>query len=212
MPSEKDRALEIRERLPIDTGNSAEVRRLLDDVVIRVIDANGRYEENHKWGNIKLVLMTLACAVALFAQFNPWEFPENRMTLAVCCSYYMVSSIVLQVIFVFVDQDFIYVSQPYAVGGGKSAAASSSGRRAVLTMETSFQRFQDRYLATFRVRDESHSNEELEKHCKETMDESVGRWFDGEGNFHELKFQQDVKRHLAEHEKKVSKFYGKKDK
>ena len=86
-------------RLPIDVGNSIELRRILDEATIRVslcsaattndshsyagpscvsrlqaVDDLG-YEEDHTMGNIKLAIMTFACAVALFAQFNPYEFP-----------------------------------------------------------------------------------------------------------------------------------------
>jgi hypothetical protein len=43
------------------------------------------YSENYYWDNIKLLLMVVACAFAMVAQFYPMPFPQSRPLLGVCC-------------------------------------------------------------------------------------------------------------------------------
>jgi hypothetical protein len=97
--------------LPINTGNTVDVRRLMDERVFDVLEECG-YRENTFWGNVKMVIMALACGVALFAQFNPWEFPENRWVLGACCACYAALSVVLQYVVTTVDQDYIMFCHP----------------------------------------------------------------------------------------------------
>jgi hypothetical protein len=52
-------------------------------VYIQVVDLG--YKENHYWDNIKLLLMMVACAFAMVAQFYPMPFPQSRPLLGVCC-------------------------------------------------------------------------------------------------------------------------------
>lgn len=51
--------------------------------MIQVVDLG--YTENYYWDNIKLLLMVVACAFAMVAQFYPMPFPKSRPLLGVCC-------------------------------------------------------------------------------------------------------------------------------
>lgn len=197
---------ELRERLPIDTGNFPEVQQVLDDTVVRILADNPTYDEDHAWSNIKLCIMAIACAVALFAQFNPWDFPGNRNVLGVCCLFYGLCSAVLQFIFVFFDEERIYISKPYCP---KSQSIPIS---VILHIQSSFKRYQDKYILKFEMLSEGVKKKDLESKYTEKMEHSVGRWFDFEGNFHEAKFQNDVRQHLKKYEAKVSDFCSKKTK
>ena len=106
--------------LPINPGNTVEVRRLLDNAVFEVFEEAG-YHESTFWGNIKLVMMAVACGVAVFAQFNPYEFPDNRWVLGLCCATYLGLSVLLQVIVWVVDKDFVMF---YRTKDAKQAAAA----------------------------------------------------------------------------------------
>eukprot|EP00941_MAST-03F_sp_MAST-3F-sp1_P000706 g706.t1 len=188
---------EIRERLPIDTGNGIEVRRILDDVVHTVISCEEPFFEEFHMNNIKLGLMAGACAVAMFAQFNPWEFPANRYLLAACCAMYGLANSVLQLIFVYIDKEYIFISEPYSV----------HGQSVRMKAEATFKRHQEFFTLKFEMeRIDPPALNDTDGTCEVEMKHSVGRWFDFEGNFHESKFRTDVKRLLQSYKKKVDKF------
>ena len=63
--------------------------------------------------NVKLVIMTIACAVAIAAEVYPSEFPANRTQLMGCVISYFALSVVLQLVITFVDKDYImYMRYP----------------------------------------------------------------------------------------------------
>lgn len=83
--------------------------------------------------NVKLLLMTLACAVALAAEFYPEEFPANRHLLMACVGAYFVLSVIVQLVITFVDKDYIM----YARYPKTNPKASQS-----LRVRTRFPRYQ----------------------------------------------------------------------
>lgn len=65
--------------LAVNTGNTVDVRRILDERVFDVMEECG-YLEKTSYGNYKLVIMGLACATALvrpsYSQHNTHMYPE----------------------------------------------------------------------------------------------------------------------------------------
>lgn len=51
---------------------------------MQAVGDTGKFQEDMTWSNARLGLMTAACAIALFGQFNPYPFPDNRWLLAGC--------------------------------------------------------------------------------------------------------------------------------
>ena len=90
----------------VETGDSVKVKQVLDDAVVEAVSQHG-FTPNYTSENQKLLLMTLACASALVAQFYPMPFPDSRALLAVCCAVYYIISTILQLIIAFIDKDMI---------------------------------------------------------------------------------------------------------
>jgi hypothetical protein len=181
--------------LPINTGNTVDVRRLLDEKIFDVIEESG-YKENTFWGNVKLVIMALACGIAVFAQFNPWEFPDNRWVLGLCCLAYAALSVLLQVIMTVVDQDFVIFchtkeeQSAKAIGVGVRADLANFDHNYHLIIETLHRKDGPKDQAPF-------ARIEL---APEKM--SIGNYFDTNGYFYDDDFAQEVKKLLREFEAK----------
>lgn len=187
--------------LPINTGNTVDVRRLLDETLFDVIKECG-YEENTYWGNIKLVIMAAACAIAAFAQFNPWEFPDNRWVLGACCVAYATLSIVLQVIVSFVDQDYVLFCHPKTGSQIQAEKIKGVGIRANL------ESFDHHYtLSVQTLHDKSDTTGTQDKplvECKLSSEKtSIGNYFDTNGYFYEEEFAEEVKKLLKDFESKI---------
>ncbi len=67
------------------------------------------FVEDQYWSNVKILLMCTASAVALWAQFNPYTFPDNRLLLVLCCSTFFIIQFLLYLIQVFVDADYVVI-------------------------------------------------------------------------------------------------------
>mmetsp|Transcript_13070 Transcript_13070/g.19293 ORF Transcript_13070/g.19293 Transcript_13070/m.19293 type:complete len:184 (-) Transcript_13070:154-705(-) len=147
----------------IDTGDFLKVKQTLDEAAIEAIGE--QLEENHFLGNIKLLLMFIACAFACVAQFYPTPFPESRPILMVCCVAYFVLSGALQFIISYIEQDTIMITHP------------SEGCPA-LRIKTNFPRFQEVYNLSI----QDDTKEAISKFEQE-HELKVGDFFDKEGNF-----------------------------
>ena len=62
----------------------------------QALDAGPDVETDLSYENLKLVLMTVACAFGLVAHFAPVPFPDSRYLLAFCVAAYFAISAVLQ--------------------------------------------------------------------------------------------------------------------
>merc|ERR1711862_630346 len=100
--AEDQEETEVLELIQVDTGDVVKVKQVLDEATVLAIHDAG-IAEDHRWGNIKLAVMTVACLFAMVAQFAPVPFPESRPLLACCCCAYFLLSGVLQIIISYVD-------------------------------------------------------------------------------------------------------------
>lgn len=67
------------------------------------------YRQDMTWENAKLAIMLLACVFAVYAQFMPTPFPENRVILGVCCAFYAILSAAHQVIVWLIEKDTVFI-------------------------------------------------------------------------------------------------------
>jgi len=167
------------ELLQVDAGDMVKLKQILDETVAGTF-VEMDIREDHYLDNIKLTLMTVACAFAMIAQFSPVPFPECRPLLGVCCCVYFLLSGVLQLIATYLDRDAIMVTQP-ALEGGKNEDMKKYGLR----IRTSMPRFDEFYSVVIEFQGLKDS-----PFVKKTW--SVGQFFDAEGMFDEIGLMEAV--------------------
>ena len=108
---------EVPDPFIIETGDSIKVKQVLDDSLCEALLAEEllNFEADFAFENFKFLLMFLACAAALIAQFYPMPFPDSRLLLTLCCGTYFLISTVLQLIVTFVDKECVMVLKPKEV-------------------------------------------------------------------------------------------------
>jgi signal peptidase complex subunit 2 len=111
------------------------------------------FPEDHRLSNIKLALGTIACLLALVAQFypNPFKplpFPESRPLLLVCCVSYFAISFGLQAITSLFEKDAILFTLPPMPSS--PFYETMKGHR--VRVSTTLPRFSVRFLVYQRVR------------------------------------------------------------
>jgi len=189
--------------LQVDTGDIIKLKQILDETVastfleenmLETTDSRSGIQgksiglsEDHIWNNIKLAIMTVACAFAMVAQFAPLPFPESRPVLGACCAAYFVLSGALQLITTFLDKDCILITK--VMKKGESTDGSMKKNSHMLThglrIRTSLPRFSEFYT----VRIEFQGLEDS-PFVKKTS--SVGKFFDVEGMFDEYGLENEV--------------------
>jgi len=187
--------------LQVDTGDIIKLKQILDETVastfleenyLEGVDSDTRgknigLSEEHMWNNIKLVIMTVACAFAMVAQFAPLPFPESRPVLGGCCAIYFALSGCLQLITTFLDKDCILVTnvmkkeQTTETGRKKNPHLLTHGLR----IRTSLPRFSEFYTVQIEFQG-------LEDSPHVTNTWSVGKFFDVEGMFDEYGLEDEV--------------------
>mmetsp|Transcript_6 Transcript_6/g.14 ORF Transcript_6/g.14 Transcript_6/m.14 type:complete len:225 (-) Transcript_6:140-814(-) len=189
-PETEESVIELHQ---VDTGDIIKVKQVLDETVVSTLITTCDLKENHRLGNIKLILMAVACAFAAVAQFAPVPFPENRPLLGVCGTIYFIISGILQLILWFVDEDAIMITYP------DESIKETKGLR----VRTVFPR----YTEFFTLMLEYEDNKELKKKgqkpvefVKETW--SVGNFFDVDGYFDAAGFDKAVARVYERFKKK----------
>lgn len=185
--------------LQVDKGDIIKLKQILDETVANtfledsVLDelngaGGGRslgFEEDHRLNNLKLIIMTVACAFAMVAQFAPLPFPESRFVLGGCCAAYFALSGVLQLIATFLDKDCILITK---ISDRVPAAASAKNPNLTkygLRVRTSMPRFSEFYTVTIEF-------EGLENSPSVSKTWSVGKFFDVEGMFDEYGLELEV--------------------
>mmetsp|Transcript_36828 Transcript_36828/g.46959 ORF Transcript_36828/g.46959 Transcript_36828/m.46959 type:complete len:184 (-) Transcript_36828:299-850(-) len=172
---------EEEHHVKIDTGDFMKVKQTLDDTICEELREQLGFEENHALGNVKLLLMTIACLFALAAQFWPVEFPESRPILFVCCASYFVLSGVLQCILSFIEKDCIFQTKE---GNGYPA----------LRICTNFQRFQEYF--------EISVSEDVKDSPVSTSKIMIGNYFTAKGEYWEEGFAKEVSKALEKFKSK----------
>jgi len=187
--------------LQVDTGDIIKLKQILDETVASafledyVLEGSGNnmgrsticLSEDHTWNNIKLAVMTVACAFAMVAQFAPLPFPESRPVLGACCAAYFVLSGALQLITTFLDQDCILITKVMKKDQSTDAIVKKNPLMLThgLRIRTSLPRFSEFYT----VRIEFQGMEDG-PFVKKTS--SVGKFFDVEGMFDEYGLEHEV--------------------
>jgi len=168
------------ELLQVDLGDMVKLKQVLDESVAHVLLE--KLDEDYRWDNCKLMIMTAACLFAVVAQFAPLPFPESRPILGVCgCAYFALSG-VLQLISTFIDRDSILLTKPKSSSKGvKNDLLSSHGVR----VRSSLPRFSEWYTVVLEFQ-----MEEASPFVEQRW--SVGQFFDKEGYFDEIGLMEEV--------------------
>ena len=120
--------------IPIDLHDAAKLKQILDESVCMFLCDSLTFREDESLVNLKLFLMTVACAFALFAQLGGIPFPSGRWLLAGCCGLYFVVSGVLQAIATFVEKDILMETR-----------RGDDGGLPYVRVRTAMGRFEDRW-------------------------------------------------------------------
>ncbi|KAK3253074.1 hypothetical protein CYMTET_10465 [Cymbomonas tetramitiformis] len=170
--------------LPVNLGDSAHIKRVLDEVSSQVVFDEG-YPEYYYVSNVKIGLGIITCAFALVAQFYPKGFPDNSNILLCCVIGYMLFNTLLQVFSMIYEKDAILFTHPKAVGSSGTQSSSSTG----LTLATHLPRFSDRYL----LRISSADPNSLAAREPVVLEKSITEWFYDDGILAEDIFRADLR-------------------
>jgi len=176
------------ELLQVDVGDIVKLKQVLDEAVFSaLLDDPPLVEEDYTLENIKLLLMSLACACAAVGQFSPLPFPESRAILGACCIAYFTLSGILQLVLTFIERDTILITKPPKNGDYK---IKNKGLR----IRSDLPRYDEHYSVTI-----EYDKMENSPFVKEAW--SVGKFFDGEGMFDEVYFTEATQNLLKRLEK-----------
>lgn len=109
-------------------GDTATMKRLLDDHVAEVLQGELKYEEDVALSNVKLVVGFAGVGAALASHVYPKPFPHNWWVLLACCAWYFAMSGVLQFLLSYVELEAFLQLKPRAPGGAGLNIASSLPR------------------------------------------------------------------------------------
>jgi len=189
----------------IDTGDIIKVKQILDEAVVEtfledkdsnmdggesaVCENNLHFFEDHALNNMKLVLMTTACAFAVVAQFSPLPFPESRPILGTCCAAYFSLSAALQLIMTFLDKDCILITKIISKEQTTEALLKKNPDLIThgLRIRTSLPRFSEFYSVTIEFQGMVNS-----PFVRKTW--SVGYFFDVLGMFDEYNLMHEIQK------------------
>mmetsp|Transcript_773 Transcript_773/g.1579 ORF Transcript_773/g.1579 Transcript_773/m.1579 type:complete len:222 (+) Transcript_773:20-685(+) len=114
---EQKQAVDERRARTIDSpkktnlGDSATIKRILDDAVVQVVlddsDEGLGYVEDSALSNLKLVVGFAGVGASLVSHVYPAPFPKNWLVLLLCCAWYFLMSGILQLILSFCELESI---------------------------------------------------------------------------------------------------------
>jgi len=193
---EEEEDEEEMELLQVEVGDIVKLKQVLDETVAGALLDNVSLPEDHSLDNIKLGIMTLACAFAVVAQFSPIPFPECRPLLGLCCCAYFMLSGVMQLITTFLDKDCIMITKPLEEASATSKKEGECGPPSVpktnpdmakhgLRIRTNLPRFSEFFSLIIEFQGVPDSP-------FVTQTWSVGQFFDGEGMFDEIGMMDEV--------------------
>eukprot|EP00274_Cyanoptyche_gloeocystis_P002719 CAMPEP_0196658456 /NCGR_PEP_ID=MMETSP1086-20130531/29725_1 /TAXON_ID=77921 /ORGANISM="Cyanoptyche gloeocystis , Strain SAG4.97" /LENGTH=135 /DNA_ID=CAMNT_0041992037 /DNA_START=50 /DNA_END=453 /DNA_ORIENTATION=+ len=97
---------ETKKPITINVGNAPLVKKTLDEAAIKAVNDFG-YQDDHTVANIKLALGAIACSFAAAAYLYPQPFPKNKQVLTICSVGYFFGSILLTLLGLFIEKDYI---------------------------------------------------------------------------------------------------------
>ena len=126
--------------------------------------------------------MFLASAIALWAQFNPYSFPDNKMMIACCCFVF------------FTLQGFLYILDTYIIANHVVMQALPDGNNSKwpsdfhngVKVATTLKRYDDNYTITMTTLSSSSISESI--NC------SVGKYFDSDGWLVDKNLRSDMQK------------------
>ena len=89
---------------PIELGDTLQVRQELDETICSTLCDDMNLTQDDSLENFKMLMMVIACAFAMTAQFSPIPFPDSRMLLGFCCASYFICSGILQFVTTFIQK------------------------------------------------------------------------------------------------------------
>lgn len=187
-------------------GDTATIKRLLDDKAVQVILDELNYEEDITLSNMKLVVGFSGVGAALVSHIYPGGFPKNWWVLLLCCFFYFFCSGVLQFILSFLELESVLMVHNKK---GKTFPG--------LNIAASLPRFQEMYIIAITELPTGMSLLKAPKFRPENNDcyqlsLPVTKYFDEEGIFHEELFAYDVKKFMTDYENPKKAEEPKKDK
>lgn len=181
--------LETEEHKPekIDLGDTASLKRALDEAAIMAVQEAGHKMDN-TYTDIKIVLGVLCCIVACVAYFYPKKHGENFWLLLGCIVTYVILSTLMTVIATVYEKDAITFT--CAVPGGAPALAISSR----------LPRFQDLYTLRVQPRGApaAASGNGSSDGGALSLSKSVGAYFDEDGLLAAGVIKKDVEQLLQQ--------------
>lgn len=171
------------ELLQVDLGDMVKMKQVLDEAVAAAVLE--QVEEDYRWDNLKLCIMTAACVFALVAQFAPVPFPDSRPILGVCGAMYFLLSGILQFITTFIDKDAILLTKPSPKSSNKEL------QKYGIRVRSNLPRFSEWYsvILEFNI-----PKEEERESPKSQQVWSVGQFFDKEGYFDEVGLMREIEK------------------
>jgi signal peptidase complex subunit 2 len=190
------------ELLQVETGDMIKVKQILDETVAATI--LDYLDEDYRLDNMKLYIMTAACAFAMVAQFAPLQIPDDnsRMIIGACCCCYFILSGVLQLITIFFDLDCILLTKPlpktYFEDDEKKKEYEDKLKQRKGQPNKYMQKYGVRVRSQFPRYSEFYTIilefEGLENTPSVEQKWSVGQFFDKEGWFDEIGLQLEIEK------------------
>ncbi|KAK5576065.1 hypothetical protein RB653_007203 [Dictyostelium firmibasis] len=87
--------------------DSNTIKQTLDDSVVKYVTSTLSYSQNQKLNYTKVFFGVIGCSLAAIAQFYPIPFPKNKPVLILCVALYIVISLILYYINIFIQKDYI---------------------------------------------------------------------------------------------------------
>jgi len=164
-------------RQPVNLGDTAQIKRVLDEAASQaIIDAG--YPEEFNVSNKKIVLGLLTCSFALVAQFFPKNHPyTNTVQLFCVVGYFMLNSL-LQVFMMLFERDIILFTHP------RKEMTTSTG----IAVSTHLPRFSD----TYKIVLASADPKAVAARVPAVLERSIVEWFYEDGHLADDIFKRDV--------------------
>ena len=110
---------ETFEEVKVDKWDGTALKNALDDVIRKIFTDDLKYAEKNLFVDIRLLLSTLGCVVALYALLYDYlhPFPSSKMVLTVCVLTYFLLMSILTLFMTFVEKNIILVCRQREASG-----------------------------------------------------------------------------------------------
>jgi len=182
------------EEIKVDKWDGTALKNALDDVIRKIFTDDLKYSEKNLYVDIRLLLSTLGCAVALYALLYDYlhPFPASKLVLTVCVLTYFVLMSILTLFMTFVEKNIILVC--------RQREASGLDPDSEWSIQTTLKRFDNMFTVEI-----SRLDGTTQKKTHGSFVKCVSSWVNVDGVVLVDKLKEDV---MASHAMLVS---GKKD-